>query len=135
MALTQNDFLLTDEEFKEINRYFSSMAESHAEAGEDAQQSVSVTFEFSPAFGRTVTARFDGEPDGRLISDESELKVSGAKDADTQRCTVEESGEQQLANHGFLISDDIQGSPEADELAKTFADLIKSMQEGGSDKS
>jgi len=74
MALTQNDFLLTDEELNKINRYFSAMAESHAEAGEDAPQIVSVSFDFMPVFGRTVTAHFDGALNGRLISDESEVK-------------------------------------------------------------
>lgn len=134
MALTQNDFLLTDEELKEINCYFSGMAESHAQAGEDAQQSVSVTFDFMPAFGRTVTARFDGEPNGQPISDEFEVQRAEATNGDAQRGAVEESHEQQLANHGFLISDDVQGSPEADELAKTFANVVKSMQDGKSDK-
>lgn len=134
MALTQNDFLLTDEELHEINHYFSAMAESHAEAGEDAQQSVSVNFDFMPAFGRTVTARFNAELNGRLISDESEVQIAKTTNGDAQRGAVEASHQQQLANHGFLISDDIQGSPEADELAKTFADLIKSTQEGKSDK-
>jgi hypothetical protein len=134
MALTQNNFLLTDEELNEINRYFSAIAESHAQAGEDAQQIVSVTFDFMPAFGRTVTACFDGELNGRPISDEFKVQITEATNGDAQRRAVKESHEQQLANHGFLISDDIQGSPEADELAKTFADLIKSMQEGKSDK-
>jgi len=135
MALTQRDFLLTDEELKEINRYFSSMAELHAQAGEDAQQSGSVTFDFMPAFGRTVTARFDGEPNGRLICDESEIQVNSTTNGDAQKGTVHETAEEQLAKHGFFISEDIAGSPEADELAKTFADLIKSMQEGKPDKS
>lgn len=74
MALTQNDFLLTDENVKRINLYFSAMAESHAEAGEDAPQIVSVSFDFMPVFGRTVTAYFDGATNGRLISDESDVK-------------------------------------------------------------
>ena len=134
MALTQSDFLLTDEELKEINRYFSGMAESHAQAGEDTQQIVSVTFDFMPAFGRTVRARFDGELNGRLISDESEVGIAEIANGDAQSGAINESGEQQLAKHGFFVSDDIQGSPEADELAKTFADVIKSMQEGKSDK-
>ena len=134
MALTQNHFLLTDEELKEINCYFSGMAESHAQAGEDAQQSVSVTFDFMPVLGRTVTARFDGELNGRLISDESEVGVTEIANGDAQNGAINESGEQQLAKHGFVISEDIQGSPEADELAKTFANVVKSMQDGKSDK-
>ncbi|TSA10004.1 MAG: hypothetical protein D4R79_12465 [Comamonadaceae bacterium] len=134
MALTHSDFLLTDEELNEINRYFSAKAESHAAAGEDAPQSVGVTFEFMPAFGRTVTARFDGELNGRVISDESEVQTSDSKNGDTHSDSIAESGHERLAKHGFFISDDIKGSPEADELARTFADLIKSMQEGKTDK-
>ena len=134
MALTQRDFLLTDDELNKINFYFSASAQAHAEAGEDAPQGVSVSFEFMPAFGRTVTAHFDGALNGRPISDISEVQITETASDDAPRSTVKESGEQRLAKHGFFISDDIQGNPEADDLANTFADLIKSMQEGNSSK-
>ena len=134
VALTQNDFLLTDEELNKINSYFSAMAQSHVAAGEDASQSVSVTFDFMSVFGRTVTAHFDGAFNGQLISDESEAQADETTNSDAHECTVNNSGEQQLAKHGFFISDDIQGSPETDDLANTFSDLIKSMQDGNSDK-
>ena len=134
MALTQSDFLLTDEELNEINCYFSAMAESQAEVGEDAPQIVSVTFEFTPVLGRTVIANFNGALNGRPISDGSEVQITDAADGEAQKSTVNESGEQRLAKHGFFVSEDIQGSPEADELANTFAELIKSMQEAKPDK-
>jgi hypothetical protein len=134
MALTQSDFLLTDEELNKINRYFSAMAESQSEVGEDAPQIVSVTFEFVPALGRTVIANFNSALNGQPISDGSEVQITDTADGEGQRSTVCESGEQRLAKHGFFVSEDIQGSPEADELANTFADLIKSMQEGKPDK-
>ena len=134
MALTQSDFLLTDEELNEINRYFSAMAESQAEVGEDAPQIVSVTFEFMPVRGRIVIANFGGALNGRRISDGSEVQKTETTNGEAQRSTVNESGEQRLAKHGFFVSEDIQDSPEADELANTFADIIKSMQEGKRDK-
>ena len=73
MALTKIDFLLSDEELNKINRYFEATAEAHAQAGEDAQQSVSVTFEFAPVIGRNISAHFDGALCGRLITNESEI--------------------------------------------------------------
>lgn len=73
MALTKSDFLLSDEELIKINQYFEATAEAHAQAGEDAQQSVSVTFEFAPVFGRNISAHFDGALCGRLISNEMEI--------------------------------------------------------------
>lgn len=134
MALTQSDFLLTDEELNKINRYFSAMAESQAEVGEDAPQIVSVTFEFTTVLGRTVIANFNSALNGRPISDGSEGQLTETTVGEAQKSTVNESGEQRLAKHGFFISEDIQGSSEADELANTFADIIKSMQEGKPDK-
>ncbi len=73
MALTKSDFLLSDEELIKINQYFEAMAEAHAQAGEDAQQSVSVTFQFAPVIDRNISAHFDGALCGRLISDGSEI--------------------------------------------------------------
>ena len=110
------------------------MAESHAAAGEDAPQSVSVTFDFVHIFGRTVTAHFDGGLNGRVISDESDVQPDETTNGDAHKSTVKNSGEQQLAKYRFLISNDIQGSPETDDLANTFSDRIKSMQEGNLDK-
>ncbi len=116
-----------------INQFSSVMAEVHAETGEDEPQSVSVTFEFAPALGRTVIAHFDGALNDRRISDESEVhEFEATKGA--QSNTVSENAEQRFAKHGFFLSEDVRGSTEADELANTFADLIKSMQEGEPDK-
>jgi hypothetical protein len=134
MAMTHRDFLLTDEELSKITRYFSEMADSYAQAREDPPQSVSVTFEFMPGYGRTVVAKFDGELNGRTISDESEDQLPETADGEAQNGTANESDRERLAKHGFFISEDIEGSAEADALAKTFADLINSMQEGKSDK-
>jgi hypothetical protein len=73
MVLKKIDFLLSDEELNKINQYFEAKAEANAQSGEDAQQSVSVTFEFAPVFGRKISAHFDGAICGRVISDESEI--------------------------------------------------------------
>lgn len=134
MGLTHHDFLLTDEELRKIVRYFNEMADSYAEAREDPPQSVSVTFEFTPSLGRSVVAKFDGELDGQTISDESEDQMPETADGEEPSSAANESGAQRLAKHGFFISEDIEGSAEADALAKTFADLINSMPEGKSDK-
>ena len=76
MALKKIDFLLSNEELNKINQYFEAKAEAHAQAGEDAQQSVSVTFEFAPVIGRNISAHFDGALCGTVISDESEISSS-----------------------------------------------------------
>lgn len=134
MGLTNRDFLLTDEELNKITRYFSEMAESYAEAGEDPPQSASVTFAFMPGFGRTVVARFDDALDGLTISDESEDQMPETADGEKQSGTANESGRERLAKHGFFISEDVEGSAEADALANAFANLINSVHEGKSDK-
>ena len=134
MAMTHRDFLLTDEELSKITRYFSEMADSYAQAREDPPQSVSVTFEFMPGYGRTVVAKFDGELNGRTISEESEDQLPEATDGEAQNGTANESDRERLAKHGFFISEDIEGSAEADALANAFANLINSVHEGKSDK-
>jgi hypothetical protein len=36
--------------------------------------------------------------------------------------------EQQLAKHGFFVSENVQGTPEADELVSILADILKAVQ-------
>jgi hypothetical protein len=39
------------------------------------------------------------------------------------------SAEERIAKHGFLISDDVRGTPEADQLAEALADILESFVE------
>lgn len=68
MGLHKTDFELTEAELARINEHFRSRAAAHAMEGEDAPSCVSVTFDFMPGFGRVVTARFDGESAGIVVS-------------------------------------------------------------------
>lgn len=68
MALTHEDFVLSDAELDAINRHFAKQAASYAQAGEDPASGVKVEFEWVPALGRFVTANFDSEVNGLEIS-------------------------------------------------------------------
>lgn len=67
MALTLSDFSLTEAQLDEINRYFTKCALAYAASGEDSPGSVRITFDFMPAYGREVSAFFDGEAKGHTI--------------------------------------------------------------------
>ena len=41
-----------------------------------------------------------------------------------------ESAEERLAQHGFFLNEDLQGSAQGMALAAQLADIFKSMQEG-----
>lgn len=61
MALTNLDFLLTDEQLGRIESYFHERAIGYAEEGEDFSEiEVKVTFEFHGIYGRFVTAFYGG---------------------------------------------------------------------------
>jgi hypothetical protein len=64
MALKHSDFLLTDEQLDQINRYFVESSLRYAEAGEDPGCGASVTFQWGPGIGRAVTAFFDSASQG-----------------------------------------------------------------------
>ncbi len=134
MALKQSDFLLTDEQLHEINRHFSAMADAHAQAGEEAPQSIRVTFEFAPVFGRTVMAYFGGAVNGQLISDECESEETEATHAGMEDSAVSERAEDRLAKHGFFLNDELRGTTEGEQLAATLGDIFKSMKEGSQDE-
>jgi len=68
MGLRRSDFELADGELSRINAHFRARAEAHAAEGEGAPSGVSVTFDFIPGLGRVVTARFDGEVAGKVVS-------------------------------------------------------------------
>lgn len=59
--LKANDFVLTDDELKALNQLVQESAERFASAGE-VPDGLSVTFTFTPGFGRTVSLQFDGGP-------------------------------------------------------------------------
>jgi hypothetical protein len=59
--LKANDFVLTDDELKALNQLVQEDAERFALAGE-VPDGLSVTFTFTPGFGRTVSLQFDGGP-------------------------------------------------------------------------
>ena len=67
MALTQKDFLLTEEQLDEINGHFAKQAAAYAMAGADPAWGIKVEFEWVPGFGRFVTANFDSEANGLEI--------------------------------------------------------------------
>ena len=60
MALTNLDFLLTDEQLSRIESYFHKRAKDFAEEDEWPDGSVKVTFEFHGIYGRFVSAFYDG---------------------------------------------------------------------------
>lgn len=57
--LSANDFVLTDDELKALNQLVLVSAERFALAGE-VPNGLSVTFTFTPGFGRSVSLQFDG---------------------------------------------------------------------------
>lgn len=69
MGLKTTDFLLTDAEIEEVNRYVRAKATANSRAGEDPPDGVRVVFEFSPVFGREVSVYFDGAVNGYCIND------------------------------------------------------------------
>lgn len=62
MALTQQDFQLSDEHLKAINRYFEAKAQAVAQAGDHILcPTLNVHFSFAPVFGRSVHISYDSE--------------------------------------------------------------------------
>lgn len=62
MALTQQDFQLSDEQLKAINRYFEAKAQAVALAGDHILcPTLNVHFSFAPVFGRSVHISYDSE--------------------------------------------------------------------------
>lgn len=59
--LTAQEFMLSDDELKALNQLVQQSAERFAAAGE-VPDGLSVTFSFTPGFGRTVFMQFDGGP-------------------------------------------------------------------------
>lgn len=72
MALKAEDFLLSEEQINAINAHFAKKAKAYADAGEDPPCGVKVEFEWVPALGRFITAKFDGEAVGCDIEDPTE---------------------------------------------------------------
>lgn len=52
---------------------------------------------------------------------------TGSTDAESR--TQELSAEDQMAKSGFFLSDDIAGTPEADQVATAMADILRTMKE------
>lgn len=68
MALTQQDFLLSDKQLAEINRYFEARASSVAKSGDHILcPTLNVHFSFAPVFGRGVHISYDSETDSQEI--------------------------------------------------------------------
>lgn len=62
MALTQQDFQLSDEQLKAFNRYFEDKAQAVAQAGDHILcPTLNIHFSFAPVFGRSVHISYDGE--------------------------------------------------------------------------
>ena len=62
MALTAKDFILTPAQLDAINDHFKQRAQAHADADVDmAMPTASVSFHFTPVFGRSISVSFDGE--------------------------------------------------------------------------
>lgn len=62
MALTQQDFQLSDEQLKAINRYFEAKAQAVAQAGDHILcPTLNVHFSFAPVFGLSVHISYDSE--------------------------------------------------------------------------
>lgn len=58
------------------------------------------------------------------------LKIMNQKPEDPNHLPCNASAEERLAQHGFFLNEDLQGSPEGADLAAQLADIFKSMQEG-----
>ncbi|MEC5213510.1 hypothetical protein RCH06_002060 [Polaromonas sp. CG_9.5] len=58
------------------------------------------------------------------------LKIMKQKPEDPNDPPCHESAEECLAQYGFFLNDDLQGSLEGIDLAAQLADIFKSMQEG-----
>jgi hypothetical protein len=68
MALTQEDFGLSDEQLQEINQYFEMRARQVAESGDHIYcPTLNVRFSFTPVFGRSVHIAYDSEITDRQI--------------------------------------------------------------------
>ena len=62
MALTQQDFQLSDEQLKAINRYFEAKAQAVTQAGDHILcPMLNVHISFAPVFGRSVHISYDSE--------------------------------------------------------------------------
>lgn len=68
MAFEHSDFKLTDAQLEKINDHIAEQGALYAAAGEDPPSSVSVTFEWVPGLGRSVTVYFDGAVDGCTVA-------------------------------------------------------------------
>ena len=58
------------------------------------------------------------------------LKIMNQKPEDPNHLPCNASAEERLAQHGFFLNEDLQGSPEGADMAAQLADIFKSMQEG-----
>ncbi len=62
MALTHQDFKLSDEQLQDINRYFEAKAQVLAHSGDHILcPTLNVDFSFAPVFGRSVRISYDSE--------------------------------------------------------------------------
>lgn len=62
MALTHQDFKLSNEQLQDINRYFEVKAQVLAQSGDHILcPTLNVHFSFAPVFGRSVRISYDGE--------------------------------------------------------------------------
>lgn len=62
MALTNQDFKLSDEQLEAITRYFEAKAQQVAQAGDHIFcPTLNVRFSFAPVFGRSVHISYDSE--------------------------------------------------------------------------
>lgn len=62
MALSHQDFRLSDEQLAAINRYFEAKAQAVARSGDHILcPTLNVQFSFAPVFGRTVNISYDSE--------------------------------------------------------------------------
>ena len=58
------------------------------------------------------------------------LKIMNQKPEDPNDPPCHESAEERLAQHGFFLNEDLQGSLEGMDLAAQLTDIFKSLQEG-----
>ena len=69
MALSNQDFRLSDEQLAAINRYFEAKSQAVAESGDHILcPTLNKRFSFAPVFGRSVSVSFDGELSSHEIS-------------------------------------------------------------------
>ncbi len=62
MALTHQDFELTDEQLAAINRYFEAKSQAVAQSGDHILcPTLHVRFSFATVFGRSVHISYDSE--------------------------------------------------------------------------